>query len=71
MGSGPIVGLQLLFPYESASFASLDRDIFLPNVRFGNLSLATKLDDYTEENTTFQAFANPVTGVVAQSYLPW
>ncbi len=71
MGSGPIVGLQLLFPYESAGFTSLDRGIFLPNVRFGNLSLATKLDDYTEENTTFQAFANPVTGIVAQSYLPW
>lgn len=71
MGSGPIVGLQLLFPYESASFASLDRGIFLPNVRFGSLSLATKLDDFTEENTTFEAFANPVTGVVAQSYLPW
>lgn len=71
MGSGPIVGIQLLFPYEAASFGALDRGIFLPNVRFGNLSLATKLDDYTEENTTFQAFANPVTGVVAQSYLPW
>jgi len=71
MGSGPIVGLQLLLPYESPSFASLDRGIFLPNVRIGNLSLASKLDDYTEENTTFEAFANLTTGVVMQSYLPW
>lgn len=71
MGSGPIVSLQLLLPYESASFGSLDRGIFLPNVRFGNLSLATKLDDYTEENTTFEAFANLATGVVMQNYLPW
>ena len=71
MGTGPVVGLQLLLPYEAPSFAQLDRGIYLPNVRFGTLSLATKLDDYTEENTSFEAFANPVTGVVLQSYLPW
>ena len=71
MGSGPIVGLQLLFPYESANYGALDRGIYLPNVRFGNLSLTTKLDDYTDENTSFQAFANPSTGLVAQSFLPW
>jgi hypothetical protein len=71
MGTGPVVGLQLLLPYEAPSFAMLNRGIFLPNVRFGTLSLATKLDDYTEENTSFEAFANPVTGIVMQSYLPW
>ena len=71
MGMGPVVGVQLLLPYEAPSFTQLDRGIYLPNVRFGTLSLATKLDDYTEENTSFEAFANPVTGVVLQSYLPW
>jgi hypothetical protein len=71
MGSGPIVGLYLSLPYEAPSFGQLNRTLFLPQVRFANFSLGTKLDDYTEDNTTFQAFANPVTGVVAQSYLPW
>lgn len=70
MGTGPVVGLQLLFPYEAAGYGSLDRGIFLPAVRFGNLTLATKLDDYTEENTTFEAFATAA-NVVAQAYLPW
>ena len=37
MGSGPIVGLQLLLPYEAPSFANLNREIFLPNVRSENL----------------------------------
>jgi hypothetical protein len=71
MGSGPIVGLYLSLPYEAPSFGQLNRTLYLPNVRFGNFSLGTKLDDYTDENSTFEAFANPVTGVVAQSYLPW
>jgi hypothetical protein len=71
MGSGPTIGLYLYLPYQSTSFASLDRGIYMPNVRIGNFSLATKLDDYTEENTSFECFANPITGVVFQSFLPW
>lgn len=71
MGSGPIVGLYLYLPYQAPSFAQLDRGIYLPDVRFGNLSLATKLDDYTEENTSFEAYANPTTGNVVQFVLPW
>jgi hypothetical protein len=71
MGTGPIVGLYLSLPYEAPSFGQLNRTLFLPQVRFANFSLSTKLDDYTDENTTFEAFANPVTGIVAQSYLPW
>ena len=71
MGSGPIIGLYLYLPYESPSFAQLDRGLYFPNVRFGNLSLATKLDDYTMEDTSFEAYSNPVTGIVMQQYLPW
>lgn len=71
MGQGPIVGLQLLLPYEAyGGYGALDKGLFLPNVRFGNLTLTTKLDDYTEENTSFEAFASP-NGQVAQAYLPW
>jgi hypothetical protein len=71
MGTGPIVGLYLYLPYESPSFAELNRGLYFPNVRFGNLSLATKLDDYTMEDTSFEAYSNPVTGIVMQQYLPW
>jgi len=70
MGTGPIVGVQCLFPYEAPSYGDMNRTIYLPNVRFGNLSLTTKLDDYTEENTSFEAFASP-SGQVIQACLPW
>lgn len=71
MGTGPIVSLYLFLPYQSPSFSQLDRAIYLPNVRFGGLTLATKLDDYTEENATFEAYANPTTGQVIEAMLPW
>ena len=71
MGTGPVVGLQLLFPYQAPSNGSMDRGIYLPYVRFGKLDLTTKIDNYTEENTEFSAFANPNTGTVMQLYLPW
>lgn len=70
MGTGPIVGLQLLLPYEAPAYNQMDKGIYLPNVRFGSLSLTTKLDDYTEENTSFEAFASP-SGQVVQAFLPW
>ena len=71
MGTGPIVSLYLYMPYQAPSFAQLDRGLYFPNVRFGSLSLATKLDDYTEENTSFMAYANPTTNTVVQAFLPW
>jgi hypothetical protein len=71
MGSGPILALQLPMPYESPSLGQLDRGIFLPNVRFGKLDWATKLDDYTMYNSDFSAFVNPATNSPISFYLPW
>lgn len=71
MGSGPILSLQLPSPYQSPSLANLDRGIYLPNVRIGKLDLTTKLDDYEMFSSDFEAFVNPVTGYVMQSFMPW
>jgi hypothetical protein len=71
MGNGPILSLYLPSPYESTGLAQLDRGIFLPNVRFGKLDLTTKLDDYEMFDTDFEAFVNPSTNIIMQSYLPY
>lgn len=71
MGAGPILSLQFPSPYQSPSLAQLDRGIYLPNVRVGKLDLTTKLDDYEMFASDFEAFANPVTGIVMQSFMPW
>lgn len=71
MGTGPILSLQLPSPYQSPSLANLDRGIYLPNCRIGKFDLTTKLDDYEMFASDFEAFANPVTGIVMQSFMPW
>lgn len=61
MGYGPIVSLDLVFPYEGGGIGFL-----FPNVRLGKLDFTTKLDDYTMCSTDFQAFAG--TGSPFTSY---
>ena len=47
MGSGPVVGLNLVFPYETNQGSTEGIGFWLPNVRLGKIDIATKLDDYT------------------------
>lgn len=64
MGSGPIIGLDILFPYESPSQGAIAQGVNLPNVRLGKIDMSTKIDDYLMISTDFEAFAgaagNPI-----------
>lgn len=62
MGYGPVLSLNVVFPYEGAGVG-----FYFPNVRLGKIDLTTKLDDYTMMSTDFQAFAGSA-GVPFQSY---
>lgn len=61
MGYGPILALDLVFPYEGGGIGFL-----FPNVRLGKLDFTSKLDDYLMLSTDFQAFAG--TGSPFSSY---
>jgi hypothetical protein len=52
MGFGPILALDVVFPYEGGG-----RGFLFPNVRLGKIDLTTKLDDYTMLTSDFEAFA--------------
>lgn len=52
MGYGPVLTLDVVFPYEGAGIGFI-----FPNVRLGKIDLTTKLDDYTMLTTDFEAFA--------------
>lgn len=62
MGYGPVLGLNLVFPYEGGGIG-----FYLPNVRLGKIDAATKIDDYTMYTTDFEAFAGAA-GVPFVSY---
>jgi hypothetical protein len=62
MGYGPILALNVVFPYEGGGIG-----FYFPNVRLGKIDLTTKLDDYTMLTTDFQAFAG-AGGVPFSSY---
>ena len=62
MGFGPVVGLNLVFPYEGGGIG-----FYLPNVRLGKIDIATKLEDYAMYSVDYEAFAGP-SGVSFQSY---
>jgi hypothetical protein len=51
MGWGPVMQLDVVFPYEGGGIGFL-----FPNVRLGKIDLTTKLDDYLMMQTDFQAF---------------
>ena len=54
MGWGPLVALNLVFPYEGGGLG-----FYLPNVRLGKIDIATKLEDYTMYTTDYEGFAGP------------
>jgi hypothetical protein len=62
MGFGPIVGLNVVLPYEGGGIG-----FYLPNVRLGKIDLATKLEDYAMYSVDFEGFAGP-DGVPFVSY---
>lgn len=62
MGFGPIVGLNLVFPYEGGGIG-----FWIPNARLGKIDIATKLDDYAMYTADFEGFAGPA-GVPFVSY---
>jgi len=62
MGWGPLIALNLVFPYEGGGLG-----FYLPNVRLGKIDIATKLEDYTMYTTDYEGFAGP-NGVPLISY---
>ena len=62
MGWGPLIALNLVFPYEGGGLG-----FYLPNVRLGKIDIATKLEDYTMYTTDYEGFAGP-NGVPFVSY---
>lgn len=52
MGWGPVVGLNLVFPYEGGGIG-----FWVPNSRLGKIDVATKIDDYAMYTVDFEAFA--------------
>ena len=52
MGWGPVVGLNLVFPYEGGGMG-----FWVPNARLGKIDIATKLDDYAMYTVDFEGFA--------------
>ena len=54
MGWGPLIALNLVFPYEGGGLG-----FYLPNVRLGKIDIATKLEDYTMYTTDYEGFAGP------------
>lgn len=67
MGYGPVLALNVVFPYESAAGVPSGYGFLFPNVRLGKIDLSTKLDDYTMMTTDFEAFAG-AGGVPFQAY---
>jgi hypothetical protein len=62
MGWGPLISLNLVFPYEGGGLG-----FYLPNVRLGKIDIATKLEDYAMYTTDYEGFAGP-NGVPFISY---
>ena len=62
MGYGPLISLNLIFPYEGGGIG-----FYLPNVRLGKLDVASKLEDYAMYTTDYEGFAGP-NGVPFISY---
>ena len=62
MGYGPIIALNLVFPYEGGGIG-----FYLPNVRLGKIEATTKIEDYTMYSTDFEGFAG-ANGVPFESF---
>jgi hypothetical protein len=57
MGFGPLVALNVVFPYESITGGNAGMGFYLPNVRLGKIDITTKLEDYQMLSVDFEAFA--------------
>jgi hypothetical protein len=57
MGWGPVLSLDIWFPYEDGTGGLAGIGFYFPNVRLGKIDAATKIDDYTMYTTDFEAFA--------------
>jgi hypothetical protein len=62
MGYGPVVEMNLVFPYEGGGLGFI-----IPNARLGKIDIATKLDDYAMYTVDFEGFAGAA-GVPFISY---
>ncbi len=62
MGFGPIVSLDLDFPYDGGIISFV-----FPYARLGKMDMSTKIDDYAMWQTDWTAFAGP-DGVAFKSY---
>jgi hypothetical protein len=69
VGWGPYCELNMQFPYQAASQATILAALHLVAVRFGNMKTKTKRDGYTTVTYDWQAFCPP-NGVAGQFYLP-
>ncbi len=65
MGYGPVVQLNIVFPYEGGGIG-----FYIPNARLGKIDVATKLDDYTMYTVDYEGFAGAA-GVPFVSYQAW
>jgi hypothetical protein len=65
MGFGPVVALNIVFPYEGGGVG-----FYIPNARLGKIDAATKLDDYTMYTVDYEGFAGAA-GVPFVSYQAW
>ena len=65
MGFGPVVSLNIVFPYEGGGIG-----FYIPNARLGKIDAATKLDDYAMYTVDYEGFAGPA-GVPFVSYQAW
>lgn len=65
MGFGPVVALNIVFPYEGGVIG-----FFVPNARLGKIDVATKLDDYAMYTVDYEGFAGAA-GIPFVSYQAW
>jgi hypothetical protein len=69
IGWGPIVEMNMQFPYQAASQSTITCALHLVAVRFGNMKTKTKRDGYTTVTYDWEAFCPP-NGIAGQFYLP-
>ncbi len=68
-GFGPILSMNLLFPYQTSGASAMNRALYLSAVRIGKLSFKTKRDGYMTTTFDYEAFCPP-NGVAGYFYLP-
>ena len=69
VGWGPVVEMNMQFPYQAASQSTILCALHLTSVRFGSQKGKTKRDGYTAVTYDWEAYAPP-NGIAGQFYLP-